>query len=46
MINFYVKAKTLNIHIDNIPISIYSSGIHSDFSRFLGWGFPSINNLS
>lgn len=46
MTNFYIKAKALNINIENIPICIYTSGIHCDFSRFLGWGDPSINNLS
>jgi hypothetical protein len=46
MAEFYVRAKVLNISIENIPISIYSSGIHCDFSNFLGWGLPSIGSLS
>lgn len=46
MVNFYVKAKFLQINIDNIPICIYTSGIHSDISKFLGWGEPGIDNLS
>jgi hypothetical protein len=46
MVNFYLKAKISNINIENIPICIYTSGIHGDFSKFLGWGSPGINNLA
>lgn len=38
MVNFYLKAKCANINIENIPICLYTSGIHGDFSKFLGWG--------
>lgn len=46
MVNFYLKAKCANIHIENIPLCLYTSGIHGDFSQFVGWGEPTINNLS
>lgn len=46
MVNFYLKAKNSNIGIEGIPMCIYTSGIHCDFSKFLGWGEPGINNLS
>ena len=46
MVNLYLKAKISNIMMENIPICIYTSGIHCDFSNFLGWGEPTHNNLS
>lgn len=46
MVGFYLKAKNSNINIENIPICIYTAGIHCDFSKFLGWGEPAVHNLS
>ena len=46
MVNLYLKAKISNIAMDTIPICIYTSGIHCDFSKFLGWGEPGPTNLS
>lgn len=46
MINLFLKAKNAHINIDTIPICIYTSGIHADFAKFLGWGAPNITNFS
>lgn len=43
---FYFKTKSLNLSIDTLPICLYTSGLHCDFSKFLGWGQPIFTNLS
>lgn len=46
LMKFYLRTKEMNININNLPICLYTGGVHSDFSDFLGWGQPIFANLS
>ena len=38
LLTLIIKASLFNLNISNIPLCIYTPGIHSDLSKFLGWG--------
>lgn len=43
MLNFFHRAKILSINLESVPSCIYTKGIHSDLSTFLGWAHTTLS---